>query len=120
METSMPADDLPRIEDLPQRNATQVKNKWADLVREVRAAGSVAVTHHERVEMVVMDAATYRKAVAMTGDAKARQQATLAELSTEFDRRLATLKSPETRGRVEAVMAARGRAKRRPKAGTSF
>ena len=116
----MPADDLPRIEDLPQRNATQVKNRWADLVREVRAAGSVAVTQHDRVEMVVMDAATYRKAAAMAEDAKVRQQATLAELSAEFDRRLAALKSPETRGRVEAVMAARGRAKRRPKAGPSF
>ena len=116
----MPADDLPRIEDLPQRSATKVKNKWADLVREVRAAGSVAVTQHDRVEMVVMDAETYRRAAALAEDAKARQQATLAELSTEFDRRLAALKSPETRGRVEAVIAARGRAKRRPKAGASF
>ena len=116
----MPADDLPRIEDLPQRSATKVKNRWADLVREVRAAGSVAVTQHDRVEMVVMDAATYRRAAALAEDAKTRQQATLAELTAEFDRRLAGLKSPETRGRVESVMAARGRAKRRPKAGVSF
>ena len=116
----MPADHLPRIEDLPQRSATKVKNKWADLVREVRAAGSVAVTQHDRVEMVVMDAATYRRAAALAEDVKARQQATLAELSAEFDGRLAALKSPETRGRVEAVIAARGRSKRRPKAGISF
>ena len=77
----MSADDLRQIEDLPQRTATQVKNRWADLVREVRVAGSVAVTQHDRVEMVVMDAATYRKAAALAEDAKARQQATLAELS---------------------------------------
>ena len=115
----MPADDLPRIEDLPQRSATQVKNK-SDLVRAVRAAGGVAVTQHDRVEMVVMDAATYRTVAALAEDAKARQQATLTDLSAEFDRRLAALKSPETRGRVEAVMAARGRAKRRAKAGASF
>jgi prevent-host-death family protein len=116
----MLSDDLPRIENLPRRNATQVKNKWADLVREVRAVGSVAVTQHNRVEMVVMDAATYRKMAALAEDAKARRQAALAELSADFDRRLAALKSPETRGRVEAVMAARGRTKRRPKAGASF
>ena len=115
----MPA-DLPRIEDLPQRNATEVKNRWGDLVREVRAAGSVAVTHHDRIEMVVVDAATYRKLAAFAEDAKARRQAALAELSAEFDRRLAALKGPETRGRVGAVMAARGRTKRRPKAGVSF
>lgn len=113
-------DDLPRIEELPQRNATQVKNKWADLVRAVRAGGSVAVTQHDRVEMVVMDAATYRKMAALAEQAKERQQVTLAELSAEFDRRLAALKGPETRGRVEAAMATRGRTKRRPKAGMAF
>lgn len=115
----MPA-DLPRLEDLPQRNATEVKNKWGDLVRAVRAAGSVAVTQHDRIEMVVMDAATYRTMAALAEDAGERRQAVLAELSAEFDRRLAALKSPETRGRAEAVMAARGRSKRRPKAGASF
>jgi prevent-host-death family protein len=116
----MPTDDLPRIEDLPQRNATQVKNKWADLVHAVRSVGSVAVTQHDRVEMVVMDAATYRKMAALAEEAKGRHQVALAELSAQFDHRLAALKSPETRGRVEAVMAARGRAKRRPKSGASF
>lgn len=116
----MPTDELPRIDELPRRNATQVKNKWGDLVREVRAAGSVAVTQHDKVEMVIVDAATYRKMAALADDARERHRATLAELSAEFDRRLATLKSPGTRGRVEAVMAARGRSRRRPKAGVSF
>jgi prevent-host-death family protein len=116
----MPPDDLPRIEDLPQRKATQVKNKWGDLVREVRAAGSVAVTQHNKVEMVVVDAATYRKMAALAEGAKEHRQAALAELSAEFDRRLAALQTPETRRRVEAVMAARGRTKRRPKAGVSY
>ena len=57
---------------------------------------------------------------AIAEDANERRQAALAELAAEFDRRLAALKSPETRSRVEAVMAARGRTKRRPKAGVSF
>ena len=42
------------------------------------------------------------------------------ELLAEFDRRLAKLKDPETRARVDAVMKAPGRAKRCPKAGSSF
>jgi len=112
--------DLPRIEDLPRRNATQVKNKWGDLVRDVRATGSVAVTHHDKVEMVVVDAARYEAMAMLVAGAKVRQQAVLAELTAEFDRRLAALKSPETRRRVEAVMASRGRGKPRPKAGESF
>jgi PHD/YefM family antitoxin component YafN of YafNO toxin-antitoxin module len=120
MESNVTSNDLPRIEDLPQRTATQVKNKWADLVRAVRAVGGVAVTQHDRIEMVVMDATTYQKLATLAEDAKERRQAALAELSAEFDRRLAALKGAETRGRIETVMAARGRSKRRPKAGVSF
>jgi prevent-host-death family protein len=116
----MLTDELLRFDNLPQRSATQVKNKWADLVREVRAAGSVAITHHNKVEMVVVDASTYQRMVALAEGAKERHHAALAELSAEFDRRLAALKSPETRNRVEAVMKARGRTKVRPKAGVSF
>jgi PHD/YefM family antitoxin component YafN of YafNO toxin-antitoxin module len=112
--------DLPRLEDLPQRKATQVKNQWGSLVRDVRATGSIAVTQHDRVEMVVMDAATYRTMAALAEEANARHQASLARLATDFERRLASLQDPETRTRVQAVMAARGRAKRRPKAGSSF
>jgi hypothetical protein len=120
MEMKMPTDSLPRIEGLPQRTATQVKNQWAALVRQVHAVGSVAVTQHDRVEMVVMDVATYQKIAAVAENAERRRQAALTELSAEFDRRLATLKSSETRDRIEAVMGARGRTKRRPKAGASF
>ena len=52
------APSLPQIDELPRRNATQVKNQWRDLVREVRASGSVAVTNHDTVEMVVVDSTT--------------------------------------------------------------
>lgn len=116
----MSADTLSRIEGLPQRSSTQVKNQWAAVVREVREFGPVAITQHERIEMVVMDAATYQRMVAMAEHAEQRRQAALAELSAEFDRRLAALNNPETRSHAEAVIEARGRTKRRPKAGVSF
>jgi len=48
------------------------------------------------------------------------REAAKAEVEAEFDRRLASLRAPDTRQRVEAVMAARGRGKTRPKVGSSF
>jgi antitoxin (DNA-binding transcriptional repressor) of toxin-antitoxin stability system len=109
-----------QLEELPRRNATQVKNKWSDLVREVRASGSVAVTNHDKVEMVVMEAGKYREMATLIEGAKERHQATLAELTAEFDQRLAELKAPKARKLVENALASRGQVMPRPKAGTSF
>ena len=52
---------LPSIEELPRQNASQVKNKWGEVVRQVRQNGSVAITNHSAVEMVLLDAATYQQ-----------------------------------------------------------
>jgi antitoxin (DNA-binding transcriptional repressor) of toxin-antitoxin stability system len=111
---------LPKIEELPHRNATEVKNRWGDLVREVRANGSVAVTHHDKVEMVVVEAGRYREMAALVDGAEARRQAVLADLAADFDRHLAALKAPDARKRVDTAMATRGRVTPRPKAGASF
>ena len=111
---------LPQIDELPRRNATEVKNRWGDLVREVRANGSVAVTHHDKVEMVVVEAARYRETAALVEDIDARRRSVLADLAAEFDRHLAALKAPDARRRVEAAITTRGRATPRPKAGASF
>ncbi len=111
---------FPQIEELPRKTATQVKNKWSDLVREVRVSGSVAVTHHDMVEMVVVEAGRYREMAALVDSAERRQTDTLAELVAEFDQRLAELRVPDSRQRVEKALASRGRATPRPKAGASF
>ena len=111
---------LPQIEELPRRNATDVKNRWGDVVREVRANGSVAVTHHDKVEMVVVEVGRYREMAALVEDIDARRRTALADLAAEFDRHLAALKAPDARQRVEAAMETRGRATPRPKAGASF
>lgn len=111
---------LPPIDELPRRNATEVKNKWSDLVDAVRGSGSVAVTNHGKIEIVVVEAGKYREMAALAAGAEARHQATLSELAAEFDRHLAQLQAPDTRERVEAVLASKGRAKRRPKAGPSY
>ncbi len=109
-----------KLEDLPRLSATQVKNRWGDLVREVRSSGSVAVTSNDRTEMVVVDAGKYREMSAIVEATEQRRQAALGELTAEFERRLASLQAPDTRKRMDAVMAARGRPKVRPKAGPSY
>jgi hypothetical protein len=111
---------FPRIEALPRRNATQVKNKWSDLVRLVRASGSVAITNHDQIEVVVVEAGKYRQMAALVEGAEQRGQATLAELTAEFDQRLAALTAPDAHARMDATMASRGRVMPRPKAGSSF
>jgi rRNA processing protein Krr1/Pno1 len=112
--------DAVELERLPRKKASEVKNKWRDLVRDVRTFGSVAVTNHDTIEMVVVEARRYQEMAAAVDAAKARNKVALAELSADFDKRLAALKTPEARDRIEAVMAAKGRLKRRPKAGASF
>ena len=111
---------LPKIEELPRRKATDVKNRWGDLVREVRALGTVAVTSHDKVEIVVVAAGTYREMAKLASSVEERRQNAIGELAAEFDRHLATIKAADTRERVEAAMAAKGRAKVRSKAGASF
>jgi hypothetical protein len=53
-------------------------------------------------------------------DTKERDREMLAELSAEWDRRLASVKGAEFRKRVEEIMKANGRTKRRSKAGTTY
>ena len=115
----MPA-ALPDLKDLPSRPASQVKNRWGDVVRQVRESGSVAVTNHSSIEMVLIDTATYRQLVEDVQALRAKEQTVLAELDRAFQARLAALQAPAATARVDDLFAARGRLKQRPKAGSSF
>ena len=112
--------NLRSLEELPQQNASQVKNKWGEVVRRVHQSGSVAITNHSTVEMVLVNAATYRQLVAEISALNAREQTVLDELAGRFNARLAVLQQPEADRKIETVFAARGKLARRPKAGTSF
>ena len=112
--------NLLSLEELPQQNASQVKNKWGEVVRQVHQSGSVAITNQSTVEMVLVNAATYRQLVAEISALNAREQNVLDELAGRFNARLAVLQQPKVGRKIEAVFAARGKLARRPKAGTSF
>ncbi len=112
--------ELPLLDALPRQNASQVKNKWGDLVRLVQASGSVAVTNHSAVEMVVLAASTYRQLTEDIQALKVREQTVLNELAQRFDARLAVLQQADAARKMTAVFKARGKLVQRPKAGASF
>jgi prevent-host-death family protein len=108
------------IESLPRQNASQVKNKWADVVRLVRQSGSVAVTNHSTVEMVLLDVNTYQRLIEEIQILKAREQSALDDLTTRFKARLDVLQQPGAAQKVQALFDAKGKLAKRPKAGASY
>lgn len=112
--------ELPKLEDLPRQTASDVKNKWREVVREVREAGSLAITNHSSVEVVLMNAEAYRQLAASAAALKEREASVLDELSAQFNKRLASLQAPDAADKAAAVFKRRGRLSARPKAGTTF
>lgn len=112
--------ELPQLEDLPRQTASDVKNKWRQVVREVREAGSVAITNHSSVEVVLVNAEAYRQLAASAAALKERDAAALDKLSAQFDERLASLQAPDAGKQAAAVFKRKGRLTTRPKAGASF
>lgn len=112
--------ELPKLEDLPRQTASDVKNKWREVLREVRETGSVAITNHSSVEVVLMNAQAYRELAASAAALKDREAAVLDQLSAQFDKRLASLQSPDAGDKAAAVFQRKGRLSGRPKAGSSF
>lgn len=111
---------MPLLDDLPRHNASSVKNKWRDVVREVRETGSVAITNHSSVEMVLVDAATYQQLAASAVALKAREQSVLDQLNDQFNQRLAGLQTPDATNRLDALFERQGKLVRKPTAGDSF
>jgi len=114
------APDLQKLDELPRHTASQVKNKWGDVVRQVNRSGAAAVTSHSSVEMVLMPASEYEQLFNELASLRAQRQNSLDELTLRFNARLALLQQPDAAARVEALFNARGRLAQRPKAGSSF
>lgn len=112
--------ELPTLDRLPRQSASHVKNKWRDVVREVHAAGSVAITNHSAVELVLVDAAVYEELAASAAVLKAREASVLEQLASQFDERLAVLEQPDAHDKAATVFARKGKLARRPKAGAAF
>jgi prevent-host-death family protein len=112
--------ELQKLEELPRHTASQVKNKWGDVVRQVNRSGVAAVTSHSSVEMVLMPASDYEQLFFELASLRAQRQSSLDELTQRFNARLALLQQPDAAARVAALFDARGKLTQRPKAGVSF
>jgi hypothetical protein len=112
--------ELQKLDDLPRHTASQVKNQWGDVVRQVNRSGVAAVTNHSSVEMVLMRAGDYEQLLQELASVRAQRQSALDELTQRFNARLTLLQQPDAAARVEALFDSRGRLTQRPKAGASF
>ncbi len=112
--------DLPTLDALPRQSASDVKNRWRDVVRAVRQGGSVAVTNHSSVELVLVDAATYQQLTAGAAALKEREHAVLEQLAADFDKRLAVLQQADAARKVASVLGSRGKLVKRPRAGHAY
>ncbi|RYF36121.1 MAG: type II toxin-antitoxin system prevent-host-death family antitoxin [Comamonadaceae bacterium] len=112
--------ELPALEDLPRQTASDVKNRWRDVMREVRETGSVAITSHSSVEVVMVNAEAYRQLAASVAALNERETLVLEQLSAQFSGRLEALQATGAGDRAAAVLQRKGRLSTRPKAGPSF
>jgi len=110
------------IAALPQREATEVKNKWGSVVRQVKAQGLVAITNRKEPQplLVVLSAEEYGRLMAQIDEAAAYREKVLASLTARFDESLAKLQAPDARERIEALFAAKGRTETPVIAGETF
>ena len=111
---------LLRLDDLPRQNASQVKNKWGEVARQVRESGSIAIANHSAAEMVLLDVSTHQQLAEDLDALKAREQTILDELASRFNTRLEVLQAPAARQKVDVHFDSRGKLARPPKAGASF
>jgi len=108
------------LESLPSQKSSQVKNKWGDVVRQVQDHGSLAITNHSTVELVLLTAGTYQSLLDLVDRLQTRERSDLDELSAQFKTRLEALQRPQARDRLAGVLRSKGKAKKAPRAGKSF
>lgn len=111
---------LPALDALPRQNATQVKNKWGEVVRQVHARGTVAVTNHSTIEMVMVSADVYQALLDTVEKISRREQTEIDALTDQFRARLASLQQPDAHDRLADVMSSKGKAKSAHIVGETF
>jgi prevent-host-death family protein len=105
---------------LPHREATEVKNKWGSVVRQVKAQGRIAITNRKQPELVIMSAEDYGRLMTQLEEAAVHRDKVLASLAARFDEDLARLQAPDAGKRVDALFGAKGRTEAPVVAGRTF
>jgi prevent-host-death family protein len=112
--------DLPELDQLHKETASAVKNRWRELVAAVHEKGSVAVTTHAKVDLVLVDAEKYKQLSERFALLQSRERGVLDRLSADFEKRIAAMQEPGFAAKVGAVFARDGKLRSRPKAGAAF
>jgi len=84
-------------------NATQAKNQFGAILKQVRTAQPVFIERHGTTQAVVLDIGSYR---ALVRRAREPQQVQLDVLREEFDALYARMQSPESRKAVDLLSSA--------------
>jgi hypothetical protein len=111
---------LVALEALPSQKSSHVKNKWGDVVRQVQDQGSLAITNHSTVELVLLTAGTYQALLDLVARLQARERSEIDDLSNQFTARLEILQQPQAHERLAGMLASKGKAKTAPVAGKTF
>jgi prevent-host-death family protein len=85
-----------------RRRASEVKERWRDVVADAKRDGEVTVTNHERPEVVVLSIERYQQ---LTAEAAANDP--LRTLHDRFEKELAALRAPDAASRLRAAFAAK-------------
>lgn len=91
------------VKDIPIRKATEIKTKWKEVVRHVKSAGSVAITNHSEVEVVLLSANLYSNILDELKRLDVKDSNVLTELKDRFNQRLESLQSPDSVEKVTAL-----------------
>jgi PHD/YefM family antitoxin component YafN of YafNO toxin-antitoxin module len=108
------------LESLPSQKSSQVQNKWGDVVRQVKDQGSLAITHHSTVELVLLTAGTYQSLLDLVTRLQARERSELDDLSGQFTARLESLQRRDSHDRLARVLKSKGKARKPPVAGKGY
>lgn len=111
---------LPNINEMPHQSATQVKNKWGEVARQVIKNGSLAITNHANVEMVILEASIYQELIAQINTLKDKERTALDALTERFNTKLMALQAPDAPNKLNALLQAKGQSSSSPKAGSSY
>lgn len=111
---------LPNIKDMPSQSASQVKNKWGDVARQVLQSGSLAITSHSTVEMVILNAAVYQQLTEEIQAFKNKDNVAIEALTERFDSKLQILQNPNAAIKISQIVQSKGQSSVRPKAGNTY
>ncbi len=107
------------IHEMPHQSATQVKNKWGEVARQVIKSGSLAITNHANVEMVIIEASVYQELVDQLKSLKDKEHSDLEALTERFNQQLQALQAPNAQEKLVELLQIKGKSSR-PKAGASY